>query len=210
MSAGQKFKCEICGKKFKAITSAHLKKHEITTEQYRQRFPDSIMGDFSRFDDWRRSEANMQNLKNMTDIVYSSEELKRERAEAVRLATQTPEYRQKQSFIMKQLVEKNPEKFRRSRKVFVTDWMKKSNYERWLIQYGKEEADRRQNEWNRKNILPSHSFDTKPEIQFSKFLDELHIEYEKQKCVGKYKYDFFLKEYNTIIEIDGGLLACKS
>ena len=29
MSAGQKFKCEICGKEFKAITNSHLKSHNI-------------------------------------------------------------------------------------------------------------------------------------------------------------------------------------
>ena len=34
-------KCEICGKDFKQITVSHLKKHNMTMKEYRDKFPDS-------------------------------------------------------------------------------------------------------------------------------------------------------------------------
>jgi hypothetical protein len=34
-------KCEICNKEYKMITKQHLQLHDITTEQYKQTFPNA-------------------------------------------------------------------------------------------------------------------------------------------------------------------------
>ena len=36
-------KCEICGKEFQKITNSHLKKHDITINEYMEQFPDAFL-----------------------------------------------------------------------------------------------------------------------------------------------------------------------
>jgi very-short-patch-repair endonuclease len=81
--------------------------------------------------------------------------------------------------------------------------MKKSNFERWEILYGLEEANRRLEDWTKRNVLPSSSRNTKPEILFMNILDNLCLSFTTQKRVGKYICDFYLPDYNLIVEIDG-------
>lgn len=38
-----KIKCEICDKEFERITSTHLKKHDITPSEYKEKFPDALL-----------------------------------------------------------------------------------------------------------------------------------------------------------------------
>ena len=205
MSAGQKYKCEVCGKTFKAITNTHLKKHNMTTTDYKSKYPESIMGNFDRFSDWRNSEENRQNCQKMADKVYGTKEIRERKAKSCRKATQSKEYRESQSKLMKKKISESPESFPRLfiGKKGVTDWMKKSNYERWVIRYGVEEADKRQENWHSKNILPSCSKNTKPEQMFASILVAINIQYETQKSVKRYVCDFYIPKYNTIVEIDG-------
>ena len=203
MSAGQKFKCEVCGKEFKAITNSHLRRHEMTTEEYKAKYPNSILGNFDRFNEWRHSDENKINCRKMTEKVYSSEDLKLKRKNRVKKATQTQEYKKRQSELMTKVYKNNPEEYVKSRKRIPTSWMKKSNYERWNILFGKEVADKKMEDWISKNKLPCNSKDTKPERLFALILDMLNIKYEKQKPVKKYKCDFYIPEYNLIVEIDG-------
>lgn len=203
MSAEQKYKCEICGKSFKTITNTHLKKHNMTTLDYKSKFPNAIIGNFDRFSEWRNSKENKQNCQNMTNKVYKTKEIRERKAKSCRQATQHPSYRKSQSQLMKAKIATSPEKWPQLKSTEPTIWMKKSNYERWVIQYGIEEADRRQKSWHEKNVLPSCSKNTKPERYFAKILDELDIQYETQAPVKRYVCDFYLPEYNMIIEIDG-------
>lgn len=203
MSAGQKFKCEICGKEFKAITNSHLRRHEITTEEYKMKYPNAVLGNFDRFNAWRHSNENKENCRKMTEKVYSSEEIKTKRKNRVKKATSTKEYKKRQSELMTKIYKKNPEEYVNSRKRQPTNWMKKSNYERWTILFGKEVADRKMENWIKKNKLPNSSKDTKPEKLFALILDMNNIKYEKQKPVKRYKCDFYIPEYNLIVEIDG-------
>ena len=139
----------------------------------------------------------------MSEKVYSSEELKSKRKNRVIKATTCKEYKKRQSELMTKVYEENPEKYVLSRKREPTSWMKKSNYERWLILYGKEVADKKIESWSSKNKIPCSSKDTKPEKVFALMLDKNNIFYEKQKSVKKYKCDFYIPEYNLIVEIDG-------
>ena len=203
MSAGQKFKCEICGKEFKAITNSHLKRHNITTEEYKKKFPESIFGNFDRFNSWRNSKENKENCRKMNKKVYNSEVIRAKRKSRVLEATRSKKYREKQSKIMTEVYNNNPEEYVNSRKREPTLWMKKSNYERWLALYGKEIADKKMESWSLKNKIPGNSKDTKPERVFASLLDLNNISYEKQKSVKKYKCDFYIPDYNLIVEIDG-------
>jgi very-short-patch-repair endonuclease len=203
MSAGQKFKCEICGKEFKAITNTHLKKHGMTTVDYRQNYPDAHFGNFDRFSEWRISEENRQNCQRMSDKVYGTPEIRERKAIACREATQKESYKKSQSLLMKKKIAMNPDKWPQLKSVKPTGWMKKSNYERWVIRYGIEEADKRQGQWLAKNILPSCSKNTKPELMFAEILNKLSIRYETQKPVKRFICDFYLPDHHLIVEIDG-------
>lgn len=203
MSAGQKYQCEICGKKFRAITNTHLKKHGITTEEYRSQFPEAAFGSFERFDSWRHSEDNRENLKRMTEKVYASESLRKKRAQRAREATRTEEYRARHSSLMKKKISENPDRWPQLFSSNVTEWMKLSNFERWCILHGEEEANRRQAEWGRKNKMPSSSKNTKPEIKFEKLLSACGLEYTKQHSVMQYRCDFYIPEHKVVVEIDG-------
>jgi len=204
MSAGQKFKCEVCGKYFKAITNTHLKKHNMTATSYKSRFPNSIMGNFDRFSDWRNSEGNKLNLQRMTDKVYNTKEIRERKAASCREATQSEGYKLSQSLLMKEKIAKDPNKWPQLKSTVPTDWMKKSNYERWVIQYGVEEAEKRMLNWMNKNKLQRfNNKDTKCEIYFESHLIDLKIKYDKQFICNPFYADFYLPNYNLIVEIDG-------
>jgi very-short-patch-repair endonuclease len=200
MSAEQRFKCEICGKDFKAITNTHLKNHGLNTKEYRQKFPEAEMGNFERFSEWRNSEENRLHCSEMSKKVYGNKEIREKKAEKCRNATTNPEYRQKQAALIKQKYLEKPERWQGRE---VTEWMKKSNYERWVIQFGLEEANLRQENWAKNVVLPSISRNTKPEQQFSKILDALNLRYETQKRIEKYICDFYLPDYGIVVEVDG-------
>lgn len=44
---------------------------------------------------------------------------------------------------------------------------------------------------------------TGPEILFANLLEEIGVEYETQKIIGGKIFDFYVPEFNTIIEVDG-------
>lgn len=44
---------------------------------------------------------------------------------------------------------------------------------------------------------------TWPEREFKKLLKELGVKHEVQKIVGKKIFDFYLNEYNLLVEVDG-------
>ena len=204
MSAGQKFACVICSKEFKAITNSHLKNHGMTTEEYKTKYPHAKFGNFDRFESWRCSNENRENLLKMNEIVYSNEEIRERRKRNVTKAVQSQAYRQNHRLVMKNAVETNPEKFRFSRKPFVTDRMKMSNYDRWVEEFGLEEAEIKMKEWKSKNKLPSLSFGTKIENTLEVIFKDLNISYTTQyKGISKYYCDFYLPDYHVIVEADG-------
>lgn len=204
MSAEQKFKCEICGKSYKAITNSHLKVHNITIKEYKEKYPGASIGDFSNLNKWSNSEENKLHCKKISEMVYNSPEINEKRIKACRIATSKESYRNKMSKIGKEVAKRQErQEFFKKAKERVTDWMRLSNYERWVIRYGKEEADKRQLDWSNKNILPSTSKNTKPEIMFMEILKALNLPFIQQKVVKKYRCDFYIPRYNVIVEIDG-------
>jgi very-short-patch-repair endonuclease len=47
------------------------------------------------------------------------------------------------------------------------------------------------------------SVNTKPEMKMKEILEKAGIHFERQKRIGRYLADFFISEYNLIIECDG-------
>ena len=44
---------------------------------------------------------------------------------------------------------------------------------------------------------------TSPEKKMSQILGEMHIEYETQKILGSFIYDFYIDKHRLFIEVDG-------
>lgn len=100
--------CEICKSPKKAINTAHVKKHGITTKDYRRIYPNSPMKPKNfreaqrrrRLEDWENPEYRERMIRFIT-----SPEIKKRSLEAI----QTPEYRERKSQIMLTFFENHPE-----------------------------------------------------------------------------------------------------
>lgn len=200
-------KCEICGNYYKSITNTHLKnKHNMTTEEYKLQFPDSKMirnSHFNKLAEWIYSEQNSAHWRLQADLQRDSTK----RKENAKMVAKSDEYRRNHSKIMKQVVRDNPEKFRVMHESIRGEehhHYGKSNWQRWYESYGKEEADKRLLDWKRKNKIPGGSKNTKIELKVKKILNDNSIKYIHQfdRISGMYN-DFYLPEYNLIIEVDG-------
>jgi len=204
MSAGQKYKCLICGKQFKAITNSHLKRHGLTTIQYREQFPEASFGNFDRFEKWRQSDENKEHWTNQSRKNAKDSELQKRRIRNIKRAWKDPELLKNHSEITKSFIFKNKEKFPQLFESNVTEIMKMSNYARWEMKYGKEEADKRLNAWMKANKLQRFkSKDTHGELLFEEHIQELGFKYEKQFHCAPYYPDFYLADFNLLVEIDG-------
>jgi len=201
-SAGQLVRCSVCGNSMKSITNSHLKKHGMTCEDYRIKFPGSSMGDFSRFDAWRSSEENRLNMKKANELVYSTPEIREKRKERLKDRMKTSEYRKTLSDSMKRYAQTPEGKMRLSNKP-TTARMRLSNFQRWVEDFGIEEAVKRQLDWQSKNIIPSSSKDTKPELLLADMLRISGLSFIKQFPLPRIYCDFYLPEHNLIIEVDG-------
>lgn len=201
-SAEQSVQCMVCNKAMKSITNSHLKKHGMSCKEYKKAFPESSMGDFSRFDSWRKSEENKAHMKRQYEIIYSSSDLSEKRLAALRKASQEEAYRKKLSESLKKYAQTPIGKYRLANKP-VTQRMKMSNFQRWVEEFGLDEAMKKQKEWQLKNILPYKSRDTKPELILANLLNEVSIRFIKQFSIFRYYCDFYLPDYNLIIEVDG-------
>ena len=186
----------------KSITNSHLKKHDMTCEQYKAMFPDASLGDFSRFDSWRNSEENKKHLRNNNEKVYSNLDIVKKMNDNKKAAMNTEQYKKKLSAAMKKYAQTEEGKNRLSNKP-VTARMKLSNFQRWVENFGIEEAIKKQLDWQFKNVLPSKSRDTKCELIVADMLAAANITFVRQLHVPRYYCDFYLPYYNLIIEVNG-------
>lgn len=79
------------------------------------------------------------------------------------------------------------------------DWMRKRLYKDLLKDH---------NELNKKKYLKKQADQmsnnmTAPEKKIAKILTKMGIEFESQKIVNEFIYDFYIPEYNLLIEVDG-------
>lgn len=200
-------KCELCGNKFKSITNSHLKnKHNMTTIEYKQQFPNSNMiseNHLNKLSEWFNSEegksnAKKQILKQQTNPLRAKNALK---------VVKSDEYRKHQSMVMKEVVHNNPDKFKimfESIKGEQHHHYGKSNYQRWADKYGIDIAESKLKDWKLKNKIPGGSKNTKIELKVKDILDKNGIvnihQYDEIKS---YYVDFYLPDINLVLEVDG-------
>jgi len=201
-SAGQLVQCKVCNIFMKSITNSHLKKHGMTCGDYKEKFPESSMGDFSRFDKWRQSEENKVHMKKQNELIFSTPEIREKRKNNLSAIMATEDYRKNLSDSMKEYAKTPAGKQRFSNKP-VTNRMKMSNFQRWVNDFGMDEAIKRQLDWQSKNVLPSNSRDTKPELLVAEMLRCMSIRFIRQFSLPRIYCDFYLPDYNLIIEVDG-------
>lgn len=201
-SAEQLVQCMVCNNFMKSVTNSHLKKHGITCKEYKEKFPCSSMGNFSRFDSWRKSEENTVHMRNQNKRIFSTEEIREKRKEKSLAAMKTESYKKKLSESMKRYAQTPEGSYRLANKP-VTSRMKMSNFQRWVEQFGVDEAIKRQLDWQSKNKIPSKSRDTKPELIVTEMLTLSGIRFIKQFSLPRIYCDFYLPDYNLIIEVDG-------
>lgn len=204
MSAEHKVKCRECGKKFTTITNTHLKKHNMTLDDYRKKYPNEKLSATHWLNEWRNSDGNKKNLKNAYEKLSKNEESKNKRINSIRQYWSKASSKSKHSELMKDVVRSMPDKFQQCFGSNITDRMKMSNYERWVEDFGEDVAKEKMRTWKTKNIIPSKSKMTSIERLCEKYLRLLRIEYVPQyNQIGKYWCDFYLPEYNLILEVDG-------
>jgi len=201
-SAGQTMKCMVCDSPMKSITNSHLKKHGMSCEEYKTMFPNAILGDFSRFDSWRNSDENRKHLRSNNEKVYSNLDIVKKMNDNKKAATNSEQYRRNLSLAMKKYSQTEEGRKRLSEKP-VTARMKLSNFQRWVENFGIEEAVKKQLDWQSKNVLPSKSRDTKCELIVANLLSTVGIAFVKQLHVPRYYCDFYLPRHNLIIEVNG-------
>jgi very-short-patch-repair endonuclease len=204
MSAEHKVKCRECGEKFTTITNTHLRKHEMTLDDYREKYPSEKLSMTHWLNEWRNSNGNRNNLKIAYEKLSKNEESRNKRINSIRQYWTKASSRSKHSKLMKDVVRSMPDKFQQCFSSNITDRMKMSNYERWVEDFGEDVAKEKMRIWKTKNIIPSKSKMTSIEKLCEKYLRLLKIEYVPQyDKIGKYWCDFYLPEYNLILEIDG-------
>lgn len=204
MSAKQKIMCRECGKSFVTVTNTHLKKHNMTIEDYKEKYPNEKFTNCEWLNCWRNSDNNKKNLQLMSDKVHNSEEISKQRIRNIKKTWSLSKTRSAQSKLMKKLVNDNPEKFKSLFESNVTDIMKMSNYDRWVLKFGKREANKRLKNWKKNNKIPNSSRNTNIEIICKNLLDNLGIKYIHQYSeIKNYWCDFYLPKFNLIIEVDG-------
>lgn len=197
--------CELCKRMLKSITNSHLRdKHGITTGEYKNRFPNcKMISDWhnNRFDVWRQSAENANQLYKAGNTPEVREKLKI----SVRNAVQSDWYRAQHSRIMKEVVKKLPDSIMwKSIKGSDHHHFGRSNYQRWLVKYGEEEARIRLLDWKSKNKLRSKSKNTKIELLVKDILTQNDIEYIHQFDRVEYFYaDFYICKHNLILEVYG-------
>jgi very-short-patch-repair endonuclease len=202
-----KIKCELCGKYFKSITNSHLRdKHQLTTHQYKTRFPSAQMiseEHNKKLAVWRESEENNAHLLHFGKEVWNSEK----RINAVISAVKSEKYRKNHSEIMKEVVKNHRELFPMAhspRRGKAHHHYGKSNHQRWYEKFGKEIADEKLLDWKKKNKIFSKSRLTSAEVKVHQILTECNINFIPQYAAfGKYYVDVFIPNLNLVLEVDG-------
>jgi len=185
----------------KMITSTHLKsKHDMTSKQYKKQFPGVKLADTMWLDAWRNSQENKEHACEVLTQISKDVELQKRRKEHISTSWKDEDLRERQSLLMKEVSKTNESFADHLRNKPVTERMKMSNYDRWLVDHGKVEADKRQLNWQAKNIIPTLSKNTRQELQIASMLQSLGIEFITQHSVIRYYCDFYIPKFNTIIE----------
>lgn len=194
--------CMVCKRSMKTITNTHLKTHSLTKREYLQMFPNAFLGSCSWLSTWRNSEENKVHLQKQAVALHTDPVLHKKQQDALRKVRQQPYYREALSKAIKRYAN-SPEGRAKLSSRQPTLRMKMSNFQRWVVDYGLEVAIQKQLDWQRKNVLPSKSRNTKLELLVQDSLRLCGYDFVTQLVVPRYYCDIFVPKLNLIIEVNG-------
>jgi len=194
---GTLIECKICGLKLKHLCSHLLYKHHMIGKDYKEKFPNAeLWSKASKQKVGTRAQLQLKNLeykKRWTKIISKAakkswKENYIERSNSIKAVRSTKESRLK------------------THNQMITRWQN----EEWRKQFSKlmkaHWADPEYKEmvikkWQ--SQLVNHYKDTNIEIMMENIFIEKGIKYEKQKFICGYPVDFYLPDFNAVIECDG-------
>jgi very-short-patch-repair endonuclease len=193
-------KCEICNKEFNRITTLHLRKHSINSEnEYKILYPNAEL--FSKETLMKISNGTKVGMNN----VETKKKLKYKKSKEHKLKIQ-----KSIESLWKNGVYENVFTEERNKKVAVgkKEWWKTQNKEilnKWLGEYRGSDKHIQMCKSNQIKATKAGigNKKTKPEINFENELKLNNIEYIMQYYVGGFPFDFYLPNENLLIEIDG-------
>jgi len=230
--------CMICKKQFNRVTGSHLKNHGITTKDYLIRYPDAKLfsddlryayGKSARENNPMHNKATVEKVRAKLTGMPKSEEHKikiSKNRKGVSWGKHTEEHKEYISEISRknrqQLLAsgwKLP-KWSDERKIEQSKKMKGNKIGK-LANHNKGKSLNLSNEQriNRSNKRREFLSKNKETIRTSSFEDKYaawcdshNIIYEQQFVIdtskGKWLYDFFLPEFNMLVELDGEYWHC--
>jgi len=194
--------CMICHAQFTMVSNSHIKKHGLTCEEYKRMFPGVVLAKQTWLDEWRNSDVNKRHCREQAIIMLNDDEIQKRRRVGLNEMWQDSLYRERHAKAMK--VALSVESYRQKIKNrVVTHRMRMSNFDKWVADFGHDEAIKRQADWMSKNVLPTKSKNTKIELMVQTMLDELRVEYKTQFPVLHYLCDVYVQSLNLIIEVNG-------
>ena len=173
--------CKICNKELKAINNSHLRKHNITLEQYRKMFPDAECGQELRVLTSEGRERIRQHAKRRKK--------KPEEIEKLRAYRKTFRHSEETKRKMSE-TRKGKKAWNKGKKGTVVHSQEYKEHMRQL-------AAKRVANWDKNKR-------TGIELKIAELLTTLEINYEEQKPIcNRFVVDFYIPCKNLIIECNG-------
>ena len=212
--------CQICKQMFGALSGKHLKNHNITAEQYREKFPGHQTREekpvsaetrarmsASRTGKKHGPEAKAKIGAKHRGKVMPKESVERQRESYQRFllenggspqkgSKRSAEFREHMRMVAlnrsPELVQQKVEQMWEARRGSKATPEQRENYSQGRLKYMAENPDK----------LPRQMFNTVPEQEFEKVLQDRNITYSKSFHLTNRVFDFKIGD-NILIEIDG-------
>lgn len=225
--------CQICGKQMGVLTSSHLKAHQYSFDLYREKFPGAPLVSEAhkerlrvrnaarsgtkasqetkdKMSASRKGKTHSQETKDKIGAGNKGKVMSREAIEKQKASRKIAEELNGGGFAtgprsqefkdkMSEIAKARP----RERQLANAQAMIKARTGMTLTDQQKDNIRNGTIKWMKDN--PKRVFNTKVEIAFREFLESYNVEYVQQFVIDgvQHPYDFYLPEFNTIVEIDG-------
>lgn len=196
--------CEICKQEYRVIKTAHLTNHGITREEYKLKYPNSML--FSEETKRLNSEISKKLWKDESWASKCKENIKK---------SKTPEYLEKQSKRFKKM--HNDGKFahiytkERNKKISEKkiEWWNAHPEEKervsklWIEVKNKMGEDNWKKELQKRNLRNIQKNKSSFQEKFEEILNENHIKFIAEYKIDDRFFDIYLPNKNILIELDG-------
>jgi very-short-patch-repair endonuclease len=214
------FICMICHKQFGQITGKHLKSHGIATvAEYKTLYPNAETvrkrtDSEETLEKKRIARTGKTHTQEAKDKIGAKHRGKTRTAEEIdKWRTSYAEYLEENGSPMtgKDRGEAFKKRMSEVAKARPPELVQQKLEQMWAARRGSNATDEQRERYSQARLkymeenpdkLPSKLFNTKPEIEFAKALDELEIQYERNVHIVNRVFDFRLRDM-VLIEIDG-------